>query len=130
MTRLLPPTKAVTSKFSGARPGPTTACERPVPAFDLAGKSISIFSAVVPSTLFLMNVVTLAAFGFFFVPALLGVSLVVAVMSPSDSPVCATATEASAMEARAASAAIRYLRKESPPQEMECRGQGGTGAQD
>ena len=47
-------------------------------------------------TLFLTNVVTVAVFGFFFVPALDGETLVVA----ETSPVCATATEASAREAQ------------------------------
>src|SRR5215207_1369252 len=143
--RLLPPTSAVTSKFSGAPtppPAPTTACDSPVPALDLAGqlalppglensprahwvrplpetltvdgKSISIFEAVVPATLFLTNVAIFTALGFFLVPALDGASLVVA----STSVFWATATEASAMEASAAIAAIRNLRKESPPQEM------------
>src|SRR4051794_23724287 len=109
------------------RSGPTTAWERPVPAFDFAGqapgplfwmalslqavrpspeiltvfgKSISIFSAVVFGTLFLMNVESLIDFGFFFVPCLVGETLVVAVMSES----WAMATEASAMEASAAMA--------------------------
>ena len=58
-------------------------------------------------TLFLTNVVIFAAFGFFFVPAFVGETDVVA----ETSWLCATATEASAMEASAASAAIRNLRK-------------------
>ncbi len=63
--------------------------------------------------LFLTNVEIDVGFGFFLVPALLGATVVVA----STSGLCATATEASAMEASAAMAAIRNLRKESPPQE-------------
>src|SRR6476659_10852335 len=141
MTRFLPPTKAVTSKFSGTRSGPTTAWEMPVPAFDLAGqadlplawmalslqavrplpeiltvfgKSISIFAAVVPSMLFFTKVVTLMDFGFFFVPDFVGETVVAAVTSVF----CATATEASAIDASAAIAAIRNLRKKSPPQEL------------
>ena len=55
---------------------------RPLPEiFTVFGKSISIFEAVVPSMLFLTKVVTLAALGFFFVPAFVGETVVVAVTS-------------------------------------------------
>ena len=97
---------------------------RPLPEIlTVFGKSISIFEAVVLGTLFLTNVVTFAALGFFFVPALDGETVVVAETS-SD---CATATEASAMDASAAIAAIRYLRKLTPPQEIAYVRKGGQG---
>src|SRR3954454_8225617 len=145
MTRFLPPTKAVTSKFSGMRSGPTTGWVRPVPALDFEGqalgplawillslqevrplpeiltvfgKSISIFEALVPSMLFLTNVVTLMDFGFFFVPDLVGETLVVAVTSLF----WATATVAMARAASAAITAMRYLRKKvSSSGEMSVR---------
>src|SRR3954463_276089 len=148
MTRFLPPTKAVTSKFSGMRSGPTTAWVRPVPALDFEGqaegplawillslqvvrplpeiltvfgKSISIFEALVPSMLFLTNVVTLMDFGFFFVPDFVGETVVVAVTSP----LWATATVAMARAASAAITAMRYLRKKSLLLRRDvCSGQG------
>src|SRR4051812_9925212 len=116
------------------RSGPTTAWVRPVPALDFEGqalgplawillslqevrplpeiltvfgKSISIFEALVPSMLFLTNVVTLMDLGFFFVPDLVGETVVVAVTSP----LWATATVAMARAASAAITAMRYLRK-------------------
>src|SRR3954454_4827269 len=148
MTRFLPPTKAVTSKFSGMRSGPTTAWVRPVPALDfdgqalgplawillslqevrplpeiltVFGKSISIFEALVPSMLFLTNVVTLMDLGFFFVPDLVGETVVVALTSLF----WATATVAMARAASAAITAMRYLRKKSLLLRRDvCSGQG------
>jgi hypothetical protein len=78
-------------------------------------------STVASVLLFLTNSFSVELAGFFFVPALVGVSLAVT----SGAVLWATATAETAIESTAASATIRYLRKETPPQ--ECEGTKGTG---
>jgi thiol-disulfide isomerase/thioredoxin len=81
---------------------------RPLPEIlTFFGNRMSIFEAVEPGTLFLTNVVIFTAFGLDFLPAFFGETVVVA----ETSWFCAMATEASAIEASAAIAAIRNLRK-------------------
>ena len=93
----------------------------PLSLMFLPRKTVMV-STVASVWLFLTNSLSVEFLGFFFLPALVGVSFAVT----SGAAFCARATDATAIESTAASAAIRYLRKDSSSGECVRLGEGVT----
>src|SRR3954470_7911916 len=144
MMLFLLPTKASTVNLSGTRPGPTTAWAVPLPALEPAGQAAlpwllslaavqylkplpfsltflatnTVMDETVASVrLFFTNSFRVEFFGLDFLPAWAG-HTVALTSGALGSVVWASATDDTASDSTAASAAIRYLRKEAPPQEF------------
>src|SRR5215212_9390567 len=147
MMLLLLPTYASTVNLSGTRPGPTTAWAVPLPALEPAGQALlprllsvaavqylkplplsltflatnTVMDETVASVrLFFTNSFRVEFFGLVFLPALAG-ETVALTSGALGSVFWAMATDVTARDNTAASAAIRYLRKEAPQEFVYAR---------